>query len=210
MKRKLTLIVALLLTCVLATPMITYAFLTWRSHEMVNTFALRMLETSVGENIEGLSETGVAKEVWINNHVTFETDELSEFASNPMSPAYIRARITVSPNVWGSDLENDVLILSEGELVTPDHHPGDNWLAGGDGWFYYLSVVQPDESTGLLMDYVAWEKGWAQNFDLTIYQEAVTADRNFNVGGSNSNISNSDILSHMQQRFAIADGTLGN
>ena len=113
--------------------------------------------------------------------------------SGRISDAFIRARITVSPQqtdvtllsgAWKDSVFTEKgaaadRIATETTLYDPDGD-GIGWYQGADGWYYYNSPIAPGQNTGTLFDAVKIGEV-TKNFDITVYQEAVFAE-NYHAG----------------------------
>lgn len=151
---------------------VTFASVKAVSNAVVNSFEAGEVKTSIEEEFEGTVEKNktVKKNLAVRN----------EGRSN----AYIRARITVSPEkdldvtllhgswVNGSfTSEGTALAVNAGGFYDPDGD-GVGWYAGTDGWFYYSAPVEPGTVTETLFDAVKIGEV-SGDFDITVYQEAV-------------------------------------
>lgn len=188
---------ALSLTCILLILVLgvglTLALVTDVTNALQNTFAVDDLTTHIEENVG--------------------TDRLKEpvVVNDGSATAFIRARVTVSPDYWtnkagdislqlGSwtgvpDIRTDVadkedvrklsgygeftqyneqcLERIENMLFVKDNS-GLGWYFY-DGWFYFNQPVEKGEATTPLFDAVIVGGNITENFDVTIYQEAVAS-----------------------------------
>lgn len=124
----------------------TYATLSAVTDNVVNKFSGEEINTSITEDFppqDVTPGTSLKKDVKIVN--------------DGPSDAFIRARVTISP---------DKAVTFEGTT--------EDWsYSQQDGWFYYKKVVPVDESTTSLMTTVKLPQNLTENFDVTVYQEAV-------------------------------------
>lgn len=106
---------------------------------------------------------------------------------------FIRARITVSPDILinspskQTGITDDkciTLMIDKGNLdyalaldtnALYSHDNIGGWIYGGDGYYYYNHVVKAGNFTQTLFDYVVIGTAVEDNFDVTIYQEAITS-----------------------------------
>lgn len=143
-----TLIASFLLVFAIAGVAGTVALVVATSNPVTNTFKAASLDTDITE------EGGDPKEKVVT--VTNRKD----------SPAYIRVRITVSP-------EN----AAEPNYISYEQNT--KWQNGGDGFYYYLEAVSGNGGkTAPIIDSVkvdgAYETTKAE-FDVTVYQESCVA-----------------------------------
>ena len=180
-KKKLFVITIALIVGILGTAS-TFAIVTARTGTVTNTFKAAGVTTEIEEEFEGEIKAGstVKKNPSIKN--------------TGVSDAFIRARITISPEKTNvtllSGTWNDSIFTNKGtavyditpetELYDPDGD-GIGWYKGTDGWFYYNSPIAPENSTETLFDAVEIGSDVTKNFDITIYQEAVFAE-NYKAG----------------------------
>lgn len=154
MKRE-TLKIGILTAAILLTAVaggITAARLQSRTEPLINTFDPGSITTVIEE--EG---SGEMKKSRIRN--VGENDCL------------VRARVTISP----AEAASAILLTGKGEQW--------NWSewADGDGYVYYEGVLPAGENsfTGFLFeevklkDGIAWKSLGIENFDITVYEEAV-------------------------------------
>ena len=124
----------------------TYAILTDAAGTVVNKFSGEEINTHIDEDFppqDVTPGTSLKKDVKIVN--------------DGPSDAFIRARVTISP---------DKAVTFEGTT--------EDWsYSQQDGWFYYKKVVPVDGSTTSLMTTVKLPQTLTENFDVTVYQEAV-------------------------------------
>ena len=131
----------------------TYAILKAQTNTVNNTFGLEQINTHIDEDFP---EQEVKPGASIKKDVKIVNDGPSD--------AFIRARVTISPS--------DVGVITEGM--------GENWEYNeADGWYYYKKVVPEvatetiDNKTTSLFTTVKLSKNLKENFDVTVYQEAV-------------------------------------
>ena len=124
----------------------TYATLTAVTGSVVNKFTGEEINTSITEEFppqDVTPGTTLKKDVKITN--------------DGPSDAFIRARVTISPDKAVEFLGTD-----------------DKWsYSQKDGWFYYKEVVAVGDSTTSIMTNIKLPSTLSENFDVTVYQEAV-------------------------------------
>jgi alternate signal-mediated exported protein len=140
----------------------TYAILKAQTNTVNNTFGLEQINTHIDEpdfpGQEVKPGASIKKDVKIVN--------------DGPSDAFIRARVTISPSNVG--ITTSYVEKDEAGNVTKTAELGDGWEYNkSDGWYYYKKVVPVDESTTALFTTVTLPDDLNQNFDLTVYQEAV-------------------------------------
>ena len=128
----------------------TYATLTAVTGDVINSFTGEVIETHIEEDFP---EQDVKPDSSLKKDVKIVNDGPSD--------AFIRARVTISP----------------AEAVTIDGTTGD-WVLAEDGWYYYKKVVSgpingEKFSTTSLMTKVNIPADIKEDFDVTVYQEAV-------------------------------------
>lgn len=154
-KKRITILVALALMVVSVTG--TLAVITANGGSVTNSFSVADVNTHL---IEYINPSQV-----VNPGATI-TKEVAVVNDGP-TVAYIRARITVSPDLWhdgGDGIQLDV--------------DTNNWLDGGDGFYYFKYVTDPSDAyntTKNLFNKVTIGSKVETNFDITVYQEAVHA-----------------------------------
>jgi len=158
----------------------TFAYLAVKTDSVTNTFSAKAteLDTKIVENT-----SGTTKQVIISNVDTV--------------PAYIRARIVISPEdvvdaeYTGTDSTTTVAtdnsarpVYAKDDMVTVGTTSykvaAGQWVYNSaDGWYYYLGVVPYGYSTGLLMEQLAAKAGvtYSGNLDAHVYQETVETTR---------------------------------
>ena len=169
--KKVFLITVLLIVGILGTAT-TFALLTSATGPVINRFSVGDVNTHIEEEFDGKVEAGatVKKTLVIVN--------------DGPSPAFIRARITISP---ATDLELLYGDWTDGNFTSADkklEKSSDinmhNWSYNvADGFYYYHVVTAPKTKyavTTTLFDAVKIGNSIKQNFDITIYQEAVYAE----------------------------------
>lgn len=130
----------------------TAAALTRTSNTIVNNFKAADVNTSIVEIVDErpvLSDASIVKEVSIQN--------------DGPTRCFVRARITVSPNIW-TDTEDGISM----DIL-------DGWMDGGDGFYYYDKIIEVGEKTDELIKKVRVGKNVTENFDVTVYEESVEA-----------------------------------
>lgn len=171
---------------------LTLALVTDSTNKLTNTFGVKDLVTHIEENVG----TGGLKEPVVVN--------------DGSATAFIRARVTVSPDLWDNTSENISLQLGWWDEVDnirngiTEEDDVKEWSEHGDftramdlkrvnartlysrggadgeygwyycnGWFYFNQPVEVNECTTPLFDAVIIGENVKENFDVTIYQEAV-------------------------------------
>ena len=163
---------ATVLTMGLTGTAVTFASVKAVSNPVVNSFEAGEVKTSIEEDFDGPIEK--------NKTVKKNPAVKNEGRSN----AYIRARITISPEkdldvtllqgTWENGQftsQGTALGGSQGSMYDPDGD-GIGWYIAGDGWYYYSAPVEPGALTETLFDAVKIGDVGG-DFDITIYQEAV-------------------------------------
>lgn len=145
----------------------TYATLTAVTGDVINSFTGEVIETHIEE--PDFPNQDVKPGGSVNKDVKIVNDGPSD--------AFIRARVTISP----------------AEAVTIDGTTGD-WVLAEDGWYYYKKVVSgpingEKFSTTSLMTKVNIPADIKEDFDVTVYQEAVGTGR-YTVGDTNIPLEN--------------------
>lgn len=172
--RKHFLAVSLLMLVLVVGAAVTVALGLASTDPVVNTFKAADHETEIEEEVDGT----------LNKDVTV-TNTAEE------SAAFIRVRLVVSPE------EKAVLKFAPDDSSTV----GNNWVDGGDGFYYYTKAVAPGESTEQLLDSVAVNNETAfeagETLDVTVYEESCVA--NIAAGQSAE-------VKQIQQVFAQAAG----
>ncbi len=111
---------------------ITLAYIFTQTQPIENTFRPTEVTVEIEEEFDG----SVKSEVKITNTGT--------------APSYIRAAVVVT---WvtsdGSTLAETPV---EGEDYDITYAENTGWLKGDDGYWYYTTPVNPNESTGILID----------------------------------------------------------
>lgn len=144
----------------------TYATLTAVTGDVINSFSGEVIETHIEEDFP---EQDVKPDSSLKKDVKIVNDGPSD--------AFIRARITISPD----------------KAVTVDA-PTEDWELAEDGWYYYKKVVSgpingEKFSTTSLMTKVNIPADIKEDFDVTVYQEAVGTGR-YTVGDVNIPLEN--------------------
>ena len=124
----------------------TYATLTAVTDNVVNKFSGEEINTHI---VEDFPPQDVTPGATLKKDVTITNDGPSD--------AFIRARVTISPDKAVEFLGTD-----------------DKWsYSQADGWFYYKEVVAVNASTKSLMTQIKVPATLTESFDVTVYQEAV-------------------------------------
>lgn len=183
----------------------TVAVLSSVTGSLINSFRMQALQT---ELVEEFPETEVRINEEIVKVVAVENKNVSANA------AYIRARLTVSPdsvltgnggsvvikagNTQITTLDMDGILIDTQKFVTADEdkQTGGTWIyCPEDGFFYFTSSVAPGNQTEALISAVIIGDAKEEAFDISVYEESV-------VGAANqSNLS----IEEMQKAFANAD-----
>ena len=133
----------------------TYAILTDATGTVVNTFTGEEINTHIKEN-EDFDKQDVKP------GVTLTLNKDVKVVNDGPSDAFIRARVTISPDKAVTFTGTD-----------------SKWVLADDDWYYYTEVVAaPKEdgtksSTNSIMTQVNIPKDIEEDFDITVYQEAV-------------------------------------
>lgn len=152
----------------------TLAYFTDVTNVLANSFQVDDLTTHIDEKIDPT----------ITGNTLFKQPSIVNDGS---ATAFIRARVTVSPDYWNKD--NGISLQFgnwENKSFTPNGVELGNgnilYCSSGDkGWFYYESwyyynrPVPVGQSTTPLFDAVVVDNAVNENFDITIYQEAVAS-----------------------------------
>ena len=133
-RKPVTLLVSLLLLLGIAIGS-TVAFLATRTAEKKNTFTPSKVSSQVTEQFDGTTKRDVA----VKN--TGDVD------------AYLRATVNIT---WRKDQNTadqtvTAKVPKEGDDYTITYS-GTGWAQGTDGYWYYLTPVAPDASTGTLIE----------------------------------------------------------
>lgn len=156
MKKSVTKILLsfLLVAVVLVGGTLAYLFAT--DSPLLNTFALAEVETEIVEP---------------------EGDKAPKVHNKGESPVYVRARVAITD-------------LPEGVTVYPDYNGNSEGTSGDwqyceeDGFWYYMSILQPDETTTKVFTIdpandiqtaSTVDKDVPMNFSVDVYQESVLA-----------------------------------
>lgn len=169
--KKVFLITVLLIVGILGTAT-TFALLTSATGTVVNRFSVGDVNTHIEEEFDGKVEAGAT------------IKKTPAIKNDGPSPAFIRARITISP---ATDLELLYGTWADGNFTSADKKLKEsseinmhNWSYNeADGFYYYHVVTAPNTEykvTETLFDAVKIGDSVKQNFDITIYQEAVFAE----------------------------------
>ena len=133
---------------------VTFAVVTATTDTVVNHFDAGEVKTHIEEEFEGKIEK--------NSTVKKNPKIVNDGKSN----AFIRARITVSPEDAPAELIGGAYDVSENSA---------GWYAAEDGWYYYSTPVKTGEATKTLFDKVKIGDT-DSNFDITIYEESVYSE----------------------------------
>ena len=169
--KKVFLITVLLIVGILGTAT-NFALLTSATEPVVNRFSVGDVNTHIKEEFDGKVEAGAT------------IKKTPAIVNDGPSPAFIRARITISP---ATDLELLYGDWTDGNFTSADkklEKSSDinmhNWSYNeADGFYYYHVVTAPKTKyavTTTLFDAVKIGNSVKQSFDSTIYQEAVYAE----------------------------------
>lgn len=179
-KKKIFVITIALIVGIIGTST-TFAIVTATAGTVTNTFRAAGVTTEIQEELDGDVKSGST----IKKNPSVQNTGISD--------AFIRARITVSPQqtdvtllsgAWKDSVFTEKgaaadRIATETTLYDPDGD-GIGWYQGADGWYYYNSPIAPGQNTGTLFDAVKIGEV-TKNFDITVYQEAVFAE-NYHAG----------------------------
>jgi len=159
----------ILLVAAVFTSAVTLAYFTDTTSAISNTFSIAEITTHIDETT-GQGSGGL----W---------QKSPKIVNDGPSAGFIRARITVSPDLWNGGTGNNKITLKFGSWnggtfnATADlslsSTPQNGWIYGGDGYYYYQQVVASGFATNSLFDAVLIGSEVIENFDITIYQEAV-------------------------------------
>lgn len=168
---------------------LTLALVTDVTNSLTNTFNVDDLTTHIEENV---GANGLKQPVIINDG---------------SATAFIRARVTVNPDLWDNTANNISLELGtwngisairedveinkdvyefpeaggftqqseNGYLKREDGYVSPYGWVYYDGWFYYNKPVIVGKATTQLFDAIVVGENVKENFDITIYQEAVAS-----------------------------------
>lgn len=183
----------------------TAAILTSATGSLVNRFGTQALQTEIVEEFpEAVIEVNedIVKVVAVENQ------------TESANYAYIRARITVSPDSVLKDNGGSVVIKAgDTEITTLDMNTvtidtqqfvteeeekqtDGTWIyCKEDGFFYFTSSVAPGSQTEALISSVVIGDASEEAFDITIYQESVVGVED------QTDLS----IEEMQEAFASAD-----
>lgn len=204
MKHKRLLISALLIVGIAGVGS-TAAVLTSATGSLVNRFGTQALQTEIVEEFP---------------EVTIEVDEdivkvvAVENKTESANYAYIRARLTVSPDSVLKDnggsvvikagdteittLDMNAVTIDTQQFVTTDEdkQTDGTWIyCREDGFFYFTSSVAPGAQTEALISSVVIGDASEEAFDITVYQESVVGVE------QKTDLS----VEEMQEAFASAD-----
>ena len=140
----------------------TLAYLVASDHPVLNTFRLAKVTTEIEE--EGSTNADKAAKVTNNSEA---------------SAVYVRAKVVVS----SEDVDPSLIIVTD-EQYNTSNDPSDPeqvntpyWVKGGDGFYYYSAILQPDSSTEALFTGVTVDSSVPETatFSVGVYQESVLA-----------------------------------
>lgn len=136
----------------------------------------------------------------VNTHIEEQVDDQTVKANTSIlkapvvvndgpSNAFIRARITISPSTsgvkllagkWSAYTGADKIFTQKSEVFNgTDFADNGNWIyCEEDGFYYYNLPVEVDDHTASIFDAVVLK----ESADVTVYQEAVLATENFELG----------------------------
>lgn len=177
LRKKHTFIVSVLLVIAIVGVAATVALAVATTDPVTNTFKAADLDTEIEEPTPTPDPSpspipADEKTVTIKN--------------NGESPAFIRVRVTVSPE----DAAEPIYKTEETE-----------WYYGRDGFYYYLKAVQGEEETAPLFDGVT-PKIKEEPFEVTVYQESCVAT--VDLSGYQTN---DEKLTAIKGAFQSASGT---
>lgn len=183
----------------------TVAVLTSATGSLINNFGTQALQTEIVEDFpEAVIEVNedIVKVVAVENK------------SESANYAYIRARLTVSPdsvlkgnggsvvikagNTEITTLDMSAVTIDTEEFVTEEENKQTegSWIyCREDGFFYFTSSVAPGNQTEALISSVIIEDASEDAFDITIYEESVVGVE------KKTDLS----IGEMQEAFASAD-----
>lgn len=173
-KKKISLIVVLT-AMVLVASAFTLAFYISTTDVLANSFETTEITTKIEEEIGELKQATLKRPVVKNE-----------------GPAtgFIRARVLVSPQEFVEKGKVQFLFgewkeeafEKKGELTRINQKlydgnaDGFGWIyCEQDGFYYYNKPIEKDNCTESLFDAVWMDEGLNENFDITIYQEAVSS-----------------------------------
>lgn len=162
-------ILSILLVIALVGAGATIALSLAETNPVVNRFEVADHNTDITEVVKGLT-----KKVSVTN-------------SAQKSPAYIRVRFEISPSDAVGEINSD---------ITWDQN--DLWVNGNDGFYYYLKLVRPGESTAEI-NWQVKDKNQIKvdTFDVLVYEESCVAP-----SGSDEIVK----LDTIKEAFKTADG----
>lgn len=124
-RKTATLLVAIVLLIGVAVGS-TVAYLIDKTNEIKNEFEYAKTDVTVTEDFDGTTKQNV--KVWNKSNI----------------PVYVRATYVVN---WVDANGNIVTSVPAGYSIAETENPGDKWIKGADGYFYYPTPVQPGDST---------------------------------------------------------------
>ena len=124
-RKTATLLVAIVLLLGVAVGT-TVAYLIDRTEKIENKFEYAKTDVTVTEELTGTTKSNV------------------QVKNNSNIPVYIRATYVAN---WVDAAGNIVTSVPTGYSITKTENPGGMWVKGTDGYFYYPTPVQPNDST---------------------------------------------------------------
>lgn len=127
-------------------------------------------ENTAAKNITPGTE--VNKDVWVKNTATYDS-----FIRVKLTPAFTSTTLT---GVSVSQLDPSLLLLKLANITDTAKLASNQWVDGGDGYYYYLGAVASNAQTEKLLDSVTLS-GAADNtyknaeFDVTVKAESIQA-----------------------------------
>ena len=179
LKGKKTFILALALIVAVLGTGFTIAYMTDKDSitNTVKSIARPDDTTDIEEETGGYDENG-----YLQKTVTVKNTDEAYSEDGDYDTAFIRARITVSPDLWESreislytgNWSGNSFTGSE-EVLKTDGKNINGWVyASSDGWWYYTEPVVQGKSTKSLLDAVySKNPDETADFDVTIYEESV-------------------------------------
>ncbi len=129
------------------------AYLNDSSAPIKNTFEMGVIGTEIEEDFD------------------YEKKENVKFSNNGDVPVYIRATYVAS---WKTD-EGE--IAAETPNFTKTLGTSENWVQGGDGFYYYIVPVEPGDSTDVLIKEISTsETKEGYSFDVVVLSQAIQAE----------------------------------
>ena len=141
------LIIALALILVLAVGG-TVAYIFTQTDPVINTFTPTEAKITVNEETNDNQKTSITV---VNNSTGV--------------PVYIRVALVANM------IDKDKNVT--GAASVPEFTPGDDWLEGSDGYYYYTKAVPVGESTGNLLKY---QMTLSENMQVVVLADAIQAE----------------------------------